>query len=206
VKIIVDGSLSSWTEEDAGIAPPPILDLASTVSERFSSYHGLLQIIRTTRSPLVHPRRDSQSCGRWIRSSCIFAWTWQVRDVGDFIGSQNQAGQGGPSFRAMFAGVEWIAQVQRFQAGGLRELGIVIGRCTCWTVVPVEGRVLGLERSGERACERRSQWRRDDTLVNGVRGMCVKRLWSLEAAGILQRSVLVYGRVAKVLGRLTLLW
>jgi hypothetical protein len=106
----------------------------------------------------------------------------------------------------MFAGIERVAQVQRFQAGALRELGIVVGRCACWAVVPVEGGVLGLERSGEGACERRSQWRRDDTMVDGVRGMCMKCLWSLEVARILQRSVFVCSRMSNMLGQLTLLW
>ncbi|KAH0357897.1 hypothetical protein KCU83_g161, partial [Aureobasidium melanogenum] len=55
-RIFINRGSPSWAEEDAGIAPAPILNLAGTVPERFSGYHCLLEIIRTTRPPLVHPR------------------------------------------------------------------------------------------------------------------------------------------------------
>jgi hypothetical protein len=88
----------------------------------------------------------------------------------------------------MFTRVEGVAQVQRLQAGALGKLDGIVGRCACWAIVSVEGGVLGLEGSGERAGERRSQRRRDDTLVYSVGGMRMKRLWSLEVAGILYKG------------------
>jgi hypothetical protein len=88
----------------------------------------------------------------------------------------------------MVTGIEGVAQVQRLQTGRLGKLDSIVGRRAWWIVVAVERRVLRLERSGERARERRGQRRRDDTLVNSVGRMCVKRLWSLKVAGILCRS------------------